>query len=442
MACRPALVQGDLPERPARDVVDSVRGCRAPPAHRLRERLQPPAVASLDQAARDGRARRDWRRTRAPDAAAADREPAHRRRRRAARRPAGLPGPERHHRAGAAGNDSRRIRDRDQRRGARVHRGGLGDDGPHLRPRAGMAGLCHRPDRVVEGRRPLRHRRPTPGRDQQRPGHRRSRAVGDAAGRRGADDAHARRDAGGRSRHPPGAPADDAGAAGRDAVSRPRAADRVLPGAARAARRRARRPRRRAQHRGAPVCGMECAIRGPGQPRRRQPPRAGAAGECRLHADDGNSGAARPGARAGRGRAAADGGNGQPDAGGAVLRRRRPAWADRARAAAAPGALQPPDRHVPDRRRRSRHAEPRHHRSRAAGDLRAIHAGRPLGAPGRADRRRAGVRGVAGPRRDRGHRPGSAGHRRPQPRVGAQRLRLRGATLQPHAVRRLRGYWA
>ena len=55
------VVQGDVPEQPGRDAVDPVCRRRAAAAHRLRERLEPPAVARGDPAARDGAARRDRR---------------------------------------------------------------------------------------------------------------------------------------------------------------------------------------------------------------------------------------------------------------------------------------------------------------------------------------------------------------------------------------------
>ncbi len=134
--------------------------------------------------------------------------------------------------------------------------GGLDGHGAHLRSRAGVAGLVHRSHRIAEGRCQVGDRWQAPGDCEQRPGHRRGRAVRDAAGGRRAHDAHARGDAGPRSRHPAGAPDDDAGAAGGDALSGQRTPRGLFPGAARPARDGAGRAGCRRQLRRPPVCGL------------------------------------------------------------------------------------------------------------------------------------------------------------------------------------------
>ncbi len=95
-----------------------------------------------------------------------------------------------------------------------------------------------------------------PGDREQRAGRRRGRALGDAAGGRRPHDAHARRDAGPRPRHPAGAPDDDAGAAGGDALSGQRPTRGLFPGAARPARDCAGRAGCGRQLRRPPVCGL------------------------------------------------------------------------------------------------------------------------------------------------------------------------------------------
>ena len=135
------------------------------PAHRLRQRRQPPAVARGDATARARGADRDGRRARSAAPPAADRERAARRRGRGRRRGVRAMGRQRApaHRHGDDGRTAAVCRT-DRPAGAGVCGGGRIRVGPDLRGLAGVAGDARRSRQRAEGERAGNDGRRTPPR--------------------------------------------------------------------------------------------------------------------------------------------------------------------------------------------------------------------------------------------------------------------------------------